>query len=114
MAFSKRFSSGGIILNDYNELVVVFTDTKSWQFPKGTVEKGEKYFNTAVRGIEEETGLKDLQFIEKLPMYTRICRDKKSYRDIHYFFFNTIKQPLLPSAGVQMRNGLISKKWKIE
>ena len=32
-------SAGWIIVNENNKVVIVFTDTKSWQFPKGTIEK---------------------------------------------------------------------------
>lgn len=35
-----------------------------WDFPKGHVEKGEKLEQTAKREIEEETGLKDIKFVE--------------------------------------------------
>ncbi|MGB9598810.1 MAG: bis(5'-nucleosyl)-tetraphosphatase, partial [Minisyncoccales bacterium] len=35
-----------------------------WDFPKGHLEKGEKLEETAKREIEEETGLKDIKFIE--------------------------------------------------
>ncbi len=67
----KKESAGGVIVNEKNEVVIVFTDTKSWQFPKGTVEKDEDYLKTAIREIEEETGLKNLKLIKKFPVYTR-------------------------------------------
>lgn len=35
-----------------------------WDFPKGHIEKGEKPKEAAKREIEEETGLKDITFIE--------------------------------------------------
>ena len=35
-----------------------------WDFPKGHVEKGEKELETVKREVEEETGLKDIKFIE--------------------------------------------------
>lgn len=35
-----------------------------WDFPKGHIEKGEKLEEAAKREIEEETGLKDIKFIE--------------------------------------------------
>lgn len=35
-----------------------------WDFPKGHVEKGENEIKTVKREIEEETGLKDVEFIE--------------------------------------------------
>ncbi|OGZ19023.1 MAG: hypothetical protein A2175_01705 [Candidatus Nealsonbacteria bacterium RBG_13_42_11] len=45
------------------------SDTKSlkgyWDFPKGHIEKGEKELDTVKREVEEETGLKDIDFIER-------------------------------------------------
>ncbi|MBZ9578705.1 NUDIX domain-containing protein [Patescibacteria group bacterium] len=35
-----------------------------WDLPKGHIEKGEKELETVKREVEEETGLKDLRFIE--------------------------------------------------
>lgn len=35
-----------------------------WDFPKGHIEKGEKELETVKREVEEETGIKDLRFIE--------------------------------------------------
>jgi len=35
-----------------------------WDFPKGHIEKGETIEETARREVEEETGLKDIKFIE--------------------------------------------------
>lgn len=34
-----------------------------WDFPKGNIEKGEKTEETVEREIEEETGIKDIEFI---------------------------------------------------
>lgn len=35
-----------------------------WDFPKGHIEKGEKVEETIKREVEEETGLKNIKFIE--------------------------------------------------
>src|SRR3989338_5524794 len=35
-----------------------------WDFPKGKQEKGEKEEETAAREIKEETGIKEIKFIE--------------------------------------------------
>jgi 8-oxo-dGTP pyrophosphatase MutT (NUDIX family) len=35
---------------------------KNWDFPKGVVEEGEDPFETAKREVEEETGIKKLDF----------------------------------------------------
>lgn len=88
-------------MNEFNEVVIVFTDTKSWQFPKGTVEKGEEYLGTAIREIEEETGLKNLEYVKKLPVYSRkSTHEVDTIRTIHYFLFKTKKQNLHPSSEV--------------
>jgi len=94
-------SAGGVILNEFNEVVIVFTDTKSWQLPKGTVENGEKYLETAIREIKEETGLTNLTYIKELPAYSRIStHEVDTRRYIHYFMFQTQKQGLSPNSEV--------------
>jgi len=35
-----------------------------WDLPKGHIETGEKEIETARREVEEETGLKDIEFVE--------------------------------------------------
>jgi len=35
-----------------------------WDFPKGHIEKGEKELDTVRREVEEETGLKDIEFVD--------------------------------------------------
>ena len=39
------------------------TKKEYWGFPKGHIERGEKIEETAKREVEEETGLKDIKFI---------------------------------------------------
>lgn len=97
----KLDSAGGVIINKLSEVVVVFTNTNSWQFPKGTVEKGESFFDTALREIKEETGLTGLKQIKQLPSYSRIStHEKNTIRNIHYFLFTTVKKHLKPNAEI--------------
>jgi len=41
------------------------TPKEYWDFPKGHIEKGEKEIETVRREVKEETGLKDIKFIEE-------------------------------------------------
>lgn len=94
-------SAGGVVLNPSGEVAVVFTDTLSWQFPKGGVEVGENYLETAKREIEEETGIRDLSYVKQFPSYSRVSRNNDNVlRHIHYFFFKTDELVLVPSAEV--------------
>ncbi len=48
-----------------------------WGFPKGHVEKGEKYIETAVRELKEETGIKKIKLIKS----KILLRDFYSYNN---------------------------------
>ena len=61
---SKRFSAGAVILRpaapDWRYLLLRVYRT--WDFPKGGLEAGEVPLQAAVREVEEETALADLEF----------------------------------------------------
>lgn len=66
-------SCGVVLLNSDKVLVLQYAagqrdghlDLKGhWDFPKGHVDKGEKEIETAIRELEEETGIRDIVFFE--------------------------------------------------
>jgi 8-oxo-dGTP pyrophosphatase MutT (NUDIX family) len=68
-AFFKKFTfiqaAGGLVQNEKNEILIIFRRGK-WDLPKGKLDKGEKLENCAVREVEEETGLLNVQLISPL------------------------------------------------
>jgi 8-oxo-dGTP pyrophosphatase MutT (NUDIX family) len=64
----KEYSYGAVIYRAGNGrpefLLVKSKRSGRWGFPKGHIEKGETEIQTAEREIFEETGLKDIKFIE--------------------------------------------------
>ncbi len=64
----KEFSYGAVIYKMFNAepvfLLVKSNRSGRWGFPKGHTEKGENGIETAKREIFEETGIKDIVFIE--------------------------------------------------
>lgn len=69
MALPKEFSSGAVIFYQEGEqrtyLLIYSGRNHVWGFPKGHGEPGEDERTTALREIEEETGLTDLRFLRK-------------------------------------------------
>ncbi len=68
-SFYKKFTlvkaAGGLVLNEKNEILMIFRRGK-WDLPKGKLDKGETLEACAVREVEEETGMKNIQLISAL------------------------------------------------
>ncbi|MCR4278463.1 MAG: NUDIX domain-containing protein [bacterium] len=67
--FRRELSSGGIIYRNREDQIEFFfirDPYGRWTFPKGHQELGETLIETAIREIDEETGLRGLQYIANL------------------------------------------------
>jgi 8-oxo-dGTP pyrophosphatase MutT (NUDIX family) len=53
-------AAGGIVKRSDGKMLAIFRRGK-WDLPKGKVEKGEFYKQTALREVTEETGLKNIE-----------------------------------------------------
>jgi len=58
-------AGGGLVYNKDGNVLFIFRNGK-WDLPKGGIEKGEEIENTAMREVEEETGVTGLKIIDKL------------------------------------------------
>ena len=69
---NKAKCAGGIVIGDGGDIAMVRSkNSQSWLFPKGHIEAGETDEETALREIQEETGLKNLEYIDDLGEFTR-------------------------------------------
>ncbi len=57
--FKNMEAAGGIVTNPYNKVLVIKRNG-IWDLPKGKKEKGEDHKTTALREVNEETGITDL------------------------------------------------------
>jgi 8-oxo-dGTP pyrophosphatase MutT (NUDIX family) len=68
-AFFKKFTliqaAGGLVINEKDEILMIYRRGK-WDLPKGKLDKGEKLEDCAIREVEEETGLKNVNLISPL------------------------------------------------
>lgn len=80
-------SAGGIIF-DGDKICFIRFPNGMLSFPKGTQEPGEAIEQTAVREVQEETGLKNPKIIKKLGVVTRIGNNQihqPVLKDIHLY-----------------------------
>jgi len=72
-------AGGGLVYNKKGEVLFIFRSGK-WDLPKGGTEKGEDIEATAMREVEEETGVNKLRITKKLQKTYHIFRRNGSYR----------------------------------
>ena len=101
-------SCGIILFNENKVLLLQHNDIGNarghWDFPKGHMEKGETEIQTALREVEEETGLKDLRlfsdFSHKIS-YNLIKEEKEISKEVIFFLGVTNKINIILSGEHQ-------------
>jgi 8-oxo-dGTP pyrophosphatase MutT (NUDIX family) len=68
-SFFKKFTlvkaAGGLVTNKNNETLLIFR-RGSWDLPKGKLDKGEKLEECAIREVEEETMITNIELLAPL------------------------------------------------
>lgn len=72
-------AGGGVVYNAEGKVLFIKRNGK-WDLPKGGIEKYEEIADTAVREVEEETGVRELKIIKKLPKTYHIFKRNGKYR----------------------------------
>lgn len=79
-------AGGGKAYNAKNEILFIYRNDK-WDLPKGKTEGKESIEETAVREVEEETGVEGLKIIKPLPTtYHIFKRNGKHKIKVTYWF----------------------------
>ena len=83
-------AGGGLVYNKNGEVLFIFRNGR-WDLPKGGKEKGEKMKLTAMREVEEETGVNKLKVVKKLQKTYHIFRRNGKYKlkITHWFEMKT-------------------------
>jgi 8-oxo-dGTP pyrophosphatase MutT (NUDIX family) len=112
-AFFKKFTlvqaAGGLVLNEKKEILLIFRRGK-WDLPKGKLDKGEKLEDCAIREVEEETGLKNIELISPLTTTYHTYHEGTKYilKESHWYLMKvTGKQQLIP----QTDEDILEIKW---
>lgn len=103
-AFFKKFvlvqAAGGLVRNEKDEVLMIFRRGK-WDLPKGKLDKGETLEECAVREVEEETGLKNIQLTGPLLVTHHTYHEGTRFilKESHWFSMETKSdQALVPQA----------------
>jgi len=72
--YKVKKASGGAVINQKGELLVIKRNG-IWDLPKGKIEKGESKKQAAIREVQEECGIEELQIVSKIA---------KTYHTYHF------------------------------
>lgn len=72
-------AGGGLVYNKKGEVLFIFRGGK-WDLPKGGTEKWEEIEDTAMREVEEETGVGQLRIIKKLQKTYHVFKRNGIYK----------------------------------
>jgi 8-oxo-dGTP diphosphatase len=82
--------AGAIVQNKKDEILMVYTITHKWTFPKGSVQSGEELADAALREVREETDIR-ATIGEYLGAYQRLGYTKENtktpsvVKEIHFY-----------------------------
>lgn len=90
--FKIRKAGGGLIINEYGEILLIKRNGV-WDLPKGHLEDGEEMYECAIREVQEETGLKEIEIVNFFGVSRHIyeLKGKPVIKESHWYLMQTKK-----------------------
>ena len=103
-------AGGGLVYNKNGDVLFIFRNGK-WDLPKGGTNKGEEMEETAMREVEEETGVNGLSISKKLQKTYHIFKRNGVYKlKITHWFEMHCTYDGIPVG--QAEEGIEEVEWK--
>jgi 8-oxo-dGTP pyrophosphatase MutT (NUDIX family) len=102
-------AGGGLVVNEKEEVLFMFRRGK-WDLPKGKLDPGETLESCAVREVEEETGVGQLELVKFLLVTEHQYEEKGVIilKETHWYLMKTSSnQKLIP----QKEEDILELKW---
>ena len=106
--FKVMKAAGGVVFNQENEILVMFR-RGFWDLPKGKIDPGETKKQAAVREVEEETGITNIELGKKIgrTFHTFPQKGKRILKYTYWYKMNAPKTNLIP----QTEEGIEKCEW---
>lgn len=102
-------AGGGLVYNKKGEVLFIFRNGK-WDLPKGGTEKNETMEETAMREVEEETGVNGLSIVKKLPKTYHVFKRNGRYKLKQTYWFE-MKSDFDGTPQGQIEEGIEKVAW---
>lgn len=110
--FEKQFkiieAAGGVV-EDESKRILFIHRRGYWDLPKGKIDKGEEEKQAAVREVIEETGIQNVELLEKLLTTRHVYRTKNHLilKPSHWYRMKTVWQKTIP----QLEEDILKCEW---
>lgn len=102
-------AGGGLVFNKYGDVLFIFRNGK-WDLPKGGTEKKETMEETAMREVEEETGVSGLKIVKKLTKTYHVFKRNGRYKLKQTYWFE-MKTNFEGTPEGQIEEGIEKVAW---
>ncbi|MFD2891269.1 NUDIX hydrolase [Flavobacterium chuncheonense] len=102
-------AGGGLVYNDEGKVLFIFRNGK-WDLPKGGTEKNETMEQTAIREVEEETGVTGLSIVQKLQKTYHIFKRNGRYK-LKVTYWYEMKTAYQGTPQGQIEEGIEKVEW---
>lgn len=103
-------AGGGMVINPKKEILFIYRNNR-WDLPKGKIEKNEDVRTCAIREVEEETGVRDLEITRFITRTYHVFKRKGKLRlkeTYWYEMYTEYDGELVP----ELSEGIKKAKWK--
>ncbi len=103
-------AAGGMVVNNKEEILFIYRNNR-WDLPKGKTEKNESIEESAIREVEEETGVQNLEIRRFITRTYHVFRRKGKLRlkeTYWYEMYTEYDGELTP----ELSEGIKKVKWK--
>jgi 8-oxo-dGTP pyrophosphatase MutT (NUDIX family) len=102
-------AGGGKVINSNGKILFIFRNGK-WDLPKGKAEQKETIDQTALREVEEETGVKGLSITKPLEITYHIFKRNDQYFIKKTYWFEMFSD-YIGDLKPQIKEGITKVKW---
>ena len=105
-------AAGGVVKNADNEILMIYR-RGFWDLPKGKIDKGEGIQEAAIREVQEETGIQQLELLSPITTTYHTYRNRKNVRCLkptYWFLMKTPETAITVQTEEDIEEGVWIKK----
>jgi len=107
-SFNLIEASGGIVKNNYNDFLFIFKNGK-WDLPKGKIDSDENPEKAAIREVNEETSLLELEMMHFVTNTNHLYKQESVILKKTFWFL--MKARNFQNMKPQKEEGITDLKW---